>query len=80
MSGSAVTPPKGRATRARNQAGRGRTIIGPKLQWVLVIIAALVVFGVIFYFGRDVRSDLNGSGLPDHPMTSAPVALAPHHG
>lgn len=62
MSGSAVTPPKGRATRARNDSAGRRSIINPKLQWVLVILAALVVTGALFYFGRDVRSDYNGAG------------------
>ncbi len=70
MSGSAVTPPKGRATRARNDV-RGRSSIGSKLQWTLALAVALVVLGAIFYFGRDVRSDYNGAG------TSSPAIDVP---
>ncbi|MGB3736185.1 MAG: hypothetical protein WA964_14600 [Ilumatobacter sp.] len=61
MSGSAVTPPKGRATRARNDSSGGRSVISPKLQWLLAIVLALGVMGAVFYFGRDVRSDYNGA-------------------
>ncbi len=64
MSRSAVTPPKGRATRARSEGGRGRTFISPKLQWALAIVALLLVLAAIFYFGRDVKSDLSTDGVP----------------
>lgn len=62
MSGSSVTPPKGRATRARNDFGQN-AIMSPKLQWALAILAALIVLGIILYLGRDVRSDLNGAPI-----------------
>lgn len=62
MSGKAVTAPKGRATRARNEAVGGRSFFGPTLQWVLVIVATLAVLGAIYYFAGDVRSDLGGGG------------------
>jgi hypothetical protein len=76
MSGSAVTPPKGRATRARNDRVRGRSFISPKLQWALVIVAVLLVFAAIFYFGRDVKSDLNGAEVPMGPTDTAVVGSA----
>lgn len=79
MSRSAVTPPKGRATRARNDRARGRSIINPKLQWALVIIAALLVFVAIFYFGRDVKSDLNGAGMSGEPISTTAVAVPPRN-
>ena len=65
MSGKAFTEPKGRATRARNESG-DPSRMSPVLQWTLVIIAGLAVMAAIFYFGRDVRSDLGGghSGAP----------------
>lgn len=62
MSGKAVTAPKGRATRARNQDLDGSSFFGPTMQWILVIVAALAIMAGIFYFGRDVRSDLGGGG------------------
>lgn len=73
MSGSAVTPPKGRATRARND-DVGRTTISPKVQWALAIIAALAVLGAILYIGRDVRSDFSGAPIDSDV---AVVAVAP---
>lgn len=73
MSKSAVTPPKGRATRARNDSGGRRTVIGPKLQWVLVVLAGLAVMGAIFYFGRDVQSNHNGA--PADAAIAAEVAV-----
>ncbi|MEP1124583.1 MAG: hypothetical protein ABJH68_11910 [Ilumatobacter sp.] len=76
MSGSAVTPPKGRATRARNDIGRRRTFINPKLQWALVILVALLVFAAIFYFGRDVKSDLSTAGVPGPSTGTAGVVWA----
>lgn len=75
MSGSAVTPPKGRATRARNEQARRRTFIGPRLQWTLVVLAALLVFAAIFYFGRDVKSDLNGAEMP-RASIATPAAVS----
>lgn len=78
MSGSAITPPKGRATRARNDTARGRTV-SPRVQWALVIILALVVAGIFFYLGRDVRSDLNGAGQPHAPVEVGAVAVATAH-
>lgn len=65
MSGSAVTPPKGRATRARNDSSGRRSVIGPKLQWMLVIVGGLAVMGALLYFGRDIQSDYNGEGPSD---------------
>lgn len=62
MSGSAITEPKGRATRARNDAANGRSLMGPTMQWFLVIVAGLAILGGIFYFGRDVRSNFGGGG------------------
>lgn len=58
MSGSAVTEPKGRATRARNEDARRRSLIGPTLQWVLIVLALLAVVGAVLWFSRDVRSDV----------------------
>lgn len=78
MSGSAVTPPKGRATRARNDGGRSRRFISPKLQWTLAILGMLLVLAAIFYFGRDVKSDLNGAGVPSASTSTA--AVVPAHG
>lgn len=65
MSGSAVTPPKGRATRSRNDSAGRRSLLNPKLQWTLVVLGGLAVLGAIFYFGRDIQSDYNGAGLDD---------------
>lgn len=62
MSGSAITEPKGRATRARNADAGGRSLMGPTLQWILVVVAALAIMAGIFYFGRDVRSNYGGGG------------------
>lgn len=61
MSGKAVTPPKGRATRARNDANGRGAIISPKVQWAVAILGALIVLGIILYLGRDVRSDFAGA-------------------
>ena len=38
----------------------------PTMQWVIVTIIGLVIIGAIFYFGRDVTSNLGGghSGAP----------------
>lgn len=74
MSRSAVTPPKGHATRARNDNSRGRSIINPKLQWTLVILLSLAVMAGVFYFGRDVRSDYNGAG-PSGATVAPAVAV-----
>ncbi len=76
MSGKAVTPPKGRATRARNDANGRGAIIGPKVQWAAAILAALVVLGVILYLGRDVRSDLSEAPTISPGVAPAVVALA----
>lgn len=73
MSGSAVTPPKGRATRARNDDSGRRSRISARLQWSLVVLLALIVMGAIFYFGRDVQSDFNGAG-PSGVSAIAPTA------
>jgi len=66
MSGSAITPPKGRATKARNEDAGGRSFMGPIMQWALVIVAALAILGGILYFGRGVQSNYGGghSGAP----------------
>ena len=75
MSGSSVTAPKGRATRARNDDASGRSFIGPTMQWVLVIVAGLAIMGGLFYFGRDVRSDLGGGGHSGAPADAPAVVL-----
>lgn len=62
MSGSAVTEPKGRATKARNEDARRRSFMGPMMQWLLLIITALAIIGGIFYVGRNVRSNFGGGG------------------
>jgi len=67
MSGKAVTAPKGRATRAQNDDVSARSFIGPTMQWVLVILAALAVMAAIFFFGRDFRSDFGGGGHSGAP-------------
>lgn len=74
MSGSAVTPPKGRATRSRAQAGQRRSAISSKLQWTLVVIAAFVALGILYFFVRDVRS--NASGQPAAPTDIPAVVTA----
>lgn len=65
MSGSSVTPPKGRATRARNADPQNRGVLSSKMQWAVAIIIGCAVLALVLYLGRDVRSDLNGAGLSD---------------
>jgi hypothetical protein len=75
MSGSAVTAPKGRATKARNDEDGGRSFMGPTMQWVLVVVAALAIMGGIFYFGRGARSDLGGGGGRSGAPADAPAVV-----
>ncbi|MFK7919664.1 MAG: hypothetical protein AB8G14_16435 [Ilumatobacter sp.] len=66
MSKASTTAPKGRATRARNEAVGGNRFFGPTMQWVGIVVVALIVMAGIFYFGRDFRSNTGGghSGAP----------------
>lgn len=75
MSGSAITEPKGRATRARNSDASGRSFMGPTMQWVLVVIVGLAIIGGIFYFGRDVRSNFGGGGHSGAPAEVPAVVV-----
>jgi hypothetical protein len=61
-SSSAHTAPKGHATRTQGRGGEGRSLFGPALQWILVVVAGLAILGGIMYVGRDVRSNLGGGG------------------
>lgn len=76
MSGSSFTEPKGRATRAQNEAAAGSGM-NSTLQWALVILAGLVIIGVIFYLGRDVRSDLGADGPSGAPAVVPAVMADP---
>lgn len=77
MSKASVTAPKGRATRARNEATGGNRFLGPTMQWVGIVVVALIVMAGIFYFGRDFRSNTGGghSGAPADGI--ATVAYTP---
>lgn len=78
MSGSAVTEPKGRATRARNDDVGGRSFFGPTMQWFLVVVAACAIMAGIFYLARDVRSSGGGGGHSGAPaVVTSVVADAP---
>ena len=74
-SGSARTPPKGRATTARNERTGRRRLLTPTLEWVLAIIALALVFAAIFYFLGDVRS--NTGGTTGAPLTAIAATVGP---
>lgn len=44
----AVTPPKGRPTRARHDLVAPRRTFGPRTQWALAIGALAVAFAILF--------------------------------
>ena len=69
-SGSARTAPKGKATPTRDSDDGGRTFLTPTIQWILVVIAGLAIFGAIIYFGSDIGG---GGGGGNHGL--APVAV-----
>lgn len=69
-SGSARTAPKGKATPTRDSEDGGWTFFTPTIQWILVVIAGLAVFGAIIYFGSDIGG---GGGGGNHGL--APVAV-----
>ncbi len=74
MSGSSITPPKGRATRPRNADSGGRSVLSSRMQWAIAIAIGLVVLGAALYLGRDVRSDLHGSAPNPPPSEVAHTA------
>jgi hypothetical protein len=49
--------------------------MGPTMQWVLVVVAALAIMGGVFYFGRDARSDLGGGGGHSGAPADAPAVV-----
>jgi hypothetical protein len=75
MNESAFTAPKGRATKARNDDDGRRPFLGPTMQWVLVVVAALAIMVGVFYLGRDVRSNTGGGGHSGAPADAPAVVI-----
>lgn len=57
------TPPKGRPTRRSGDLAARRGL-SPTLEWIIVIMVLLAIFGAIFYFGRDVGDGGVHNGAP----------------
>lgn len=75
MNKASVTAPKGRATRAQNDVAGGNRFFGPTLQWVGILVVALIVMVGIFYFGRDFRSDYGGGGHSGAPADAVSTVV-----
>ena len=79
--GTAQTAPKGRATRAQSSEIEQGPRLSPNTQWALVALAGLAIVAGIFYFGRNVSSNLGGghgggqSGAPAQVEYIDPIAL-----
>jgi hypothetical protein len=78
VSRRAVTPPKGRPTRARNSRGARRRAFGPVAQWVTValLVALIVVVLVLATDGGDFNP-FDDEELPSQfgaPATTAVLA------
>lgn len=74
-SGSGRTAPKGRATPPRNARGGGGTFLTPTIQWILVVIAGLLVLGAVIYVGSDVGR--GGGGIGQSSIAATAVIDAP---
>jgi hypothetical protein len=72
-SGKGYTAPKGRPTMRRSATVRGSRF-SSTVQWVLVVVAFVVVLGAVFYFGRDFRSGGTGGGQGGPPIEAPVVA------
>lgn len=77
MGKSSITAPKGRATRARNEQVGGNRFFGTTMQWVVLLVVAVIVMALIFYFGRDFRSEVGAPG--DGAATAAAIVGATLH-
>ena len=72
----AVTPPKGRPTRARNSSGRRKRAFGPLAQWITVglLVALIIVVLVLATDGGDFNP-FDEEELPS--QFGSPAATAP---
>ncbi|NND75841.1 MAG: hypothetical protein HKN44_12625 [Ilumatobacter sp.] len=70
------TAPKGRPT-ARSGELAARRGLSPTLEWIIVILVLLAVFGAIFYFGRNVGDSgvHNGAAVPIASLVAAALGV-----
>lgn len=74
----AVTPPKGRPTRARSWSGSQKRAFGPLAQWVTVgvLVALIVIVLVLITDGGDFNPFNQDDDLPSQFGAGATVQLA----
>lgn len=70
--GKSYTPPKGRATRRRDERRGARRRIPPTLEWILVCLALVALLAIAWWFSlRD------GGGGPHTGVGTGPVVVGP---
>ena len=60
--GKAVTPPKGRPTRARGDVGAERRVFGPVAQWITLAVVIVAVVVVLILVTGGGEFDVPGGG------------------
>ncbi len=60
--GKAVTPPKGRPTRARGAVADDRRVFGPVAQWIALALLVVAVVLVLIFVTGGGEFDVPGGG------------------